>query len=85
MHRGHAKEISKGIFEDDIYHFAGTFEHKGISPCDVREMVTLHKERRAREDGILEALRRNATATANPQHEAGSRRRRLGDDGLPQE
>jgi len=33
-------------------------------------MITLRKERRAREDGILEALRRNRNATANLQHEA---------------
>ena len=33
-------------------------------------MVTLRKERRTREDGILEGLRWNATATANLQHEA---------------
>ena len=33
-------------------------------------MITLRKERRAKEDGILEALRRNTTATANLQHEA---------------
>ena len=56
--------------EDDILRFARSFDHKGISPCDVREMITLRKERRAQEDGILEALRRNTTATANLQHEA---------------
>ena len=33
-------------------------------------MITLRKERRAQEGGILEALRRNTTATANLQHEA---------------
>ena len=58
---------AKEVFEDGILRFAGTFD---VSPCDVREMVTLRKEGRAWEDGILEALRRNATATANPQHEA---------------
>ena len=58
------------VLEDDVLRFAGSFDHKGVSPCDVREMITLRKERRAREDGILEALRRNETATANPQHEA---------------
>jgi len=33
-------------------------------------MITLCKKRRAQEYGILEALRRNTTATANLQHEA---------------
>ena len=42
--------------------------NKGAPPCDVREMIALRKERRALEDGILEALRRNATATVNLQH-----------------
>ena len=58
------------VLEDDVLRFAGSFDHKGVSPCDVREMITLRKERRAREDGILEALRRNRNATANLQHEA---------------
>ena len=66
LHGGHAN----WVFEDGIRRFASTFEHKGISPCDVRELVILREERHAREGGILEALRRNETATANPQHEA---------------
>ena len=33
-------------------------------------MITFRKERRERKGGILEALRRNATTTANLQHEA---------------
>ena len=69
-HGGHYEETFKDIFEDDILRFAGTFEHRGTSPCDVRELITLREERHAREVGILEALRRNETATANPQHEA---------------
>ena len=69
-HGGHDEEIFKEIFEDDILRFAGTFEHQGISPCDVRELITLREGRHARGDGTLEALRRNETATANPQHEA---------------
>jgi len=49
----------------------------------------LRKERRVREDGILEVLRWNATASANLQHEAsesgGACQRRHGDEGRPQE
>jgi len=56
--------------EDETFRFAGSFDHTGVSPCGVREMTTLRKERRAREDDVLEAHRRNATATANLQHKA---------------
>ena len=66
LYGGHAN----WTFEGGVLRFAGTFEHKGTSPCGVREMAIRREERRAREDGILEALRRNETATANPQHEA---------------
>jgi len=49
----------------------------------------LRKERRVREDGILEVLRWNATASANLQQEAsesgGACQRRHGDEGRPQE
>ena len=61
------------IMEDGILHLAASFDHKGVSPCGVREMAALRKECRAREGGILVALRRG-----------GSRRRRLGDEGRPQ-
>jgi len=52
---------------EDTLRFAGSFGHKGVSPCDAREITALRKERRAREGGILEALRRNATTTDNVQ------------------
>jgi len=56
--------------EDDILRFARSFDLWSVSPCDVREMITLRKERRAQEVGILEALRQNTTATANLQQKA---------------
>jgi len=42
------------VLEDDALRFAGSFDHKGVSPCNVREMIALRKERRARWGGILE-------------------------------
>ena len=45
--------------EDYILRFARSLDHKGISPCGVRGVFALRKERRAQQGGILEVPRWN--------------------------
>ena len=86
-HGGHAEGIFKGIFEDDILHFAVTFEQRSISPCDFQEMITPLPSTGGRHSGSAtpERDRNGQPAARGERDRRGSRRPWPGDEGRPQE